>query len=407
MQCRPVAQPPRPILFTAFEPSGDDLASSVIAALKDRSPGASLFAWGGPKMEAAGATIVERTGEDAVVGAPGLSKILAHVRMNRRIARWMDEHRPALHVAVDSPAANFPICAAAKRRGIRVAHLAAPQLWAWAPWRIRKLRRRTDRVLCLLPFEEEWFRARGVPATFIGHPVFDRAPANADQSPQEGAGNEASVQDEQRRPLRLAVMPGSRQAELRRHMPLILEILRAVRRDRPGLEIRFAVQDDAAQARVQELASRTGGLPAGAEIIAGPSAVAQAAPWADAALTKSGTVTLRLARARCPMVVLYRTLTWGYLLIGRWLLTNPHRAMPNLIAGRRIVEEFVPHVGGARPIIAALERLLDDPALRVRERHDLDEVAHLFEGRDAADTAATQILSLYTSSEDHNGPGGT
>ena len=111
---------PRPVLFTAFEPSGDDHAAPVIAELRRRRPDLPIFAWGGPRMEAAGATIVERTGDDAVMGMPGLEKIREHRRINERIEAWMDRHRPALHVPVDSPAANFPICALAKARGCRV-----------------------------------------------------------------------------------------------------------------------------------------------------------------------------------------------------------------------------------------------------------------------------------------------
>jgi len=116
------------ILFTAFEPSGDDHASIVIAELRRRWPALPIYAWGGRKMEAAGATIIERTGEAAVMGIPGVGKILEHVRMNRRIEEWLDTQRLALHIPVDSPDANFPICRLAKERGMRVVHLVAPQL---------------------------------------------------------------------------------------------------------------------------------------------------------------------------------------------------------------------------------------------------------------------------------------
>ncbi|MFN7022873.1 MAG: lipid-A-disaccharide synthase, partial [Phycisphaerales bacterium] len=178
------------LLFTAFEPSGDDHAAPVIAALRSRHPRLPIYAWGGPKMEAAGATIVERTGDDAVMGMPGLAKVLEHSRINRRIDDWLDDHRITVHVPVDSPAANFPICALTKARGAKAVHLVAPQIWAWGQWRLKKLKRLTDLVLCLLPFEEEWFQARGVPARFIGHPLFDRTPdvAAADARIAAGGG---------------------------------------------------------------------------------------------------------------------------------------------------------------------------------------------------------------------------
>lgn len=385
-----VTQKPQRILFTAFEPSGDDLGSAVIAALRARRPDIEIFAWGGAKMEAAGATVIERTGEDAVVGMPGPAKIMEHVRLNQRIAQWMEQHELALHVPVDSPAANFPICKEAKKRGVRVAHLAAPQLWAWAPWRIRKLRRLTDHVMCLLPFEEEWFRSRGVPATFIGHPLFD-----SDEN--QWRGEPDSAPDESR-PLRLGVMPGSRPKELTRHLPLMLQVLSSLRAQWPDLDIRFAVQDDGAAERVRALATRHGGLPTDAAIERGAHSVAQVASWADVCLTKSGTVTLHITRQRRPMVVVYRTVTLTYLLVGQWLLTTPHRAMPNLIAGRRIVDEFVPHVGGAAPITSAVRALLSDHAKRETVRRELDAVAAKFEGKSAAAAASDVIERLLQES---------
>jgi lipid-A-disaccharide synthase len=166
---------PRPggLLFTAFEPSGDDHASAVIAELRARHPDLPMYAWGGPKMERAGATIIERTGDDAVMGMPGIKKIIEHHNINARIEEWIKQNQVVAHIPVDSPAANTPICEIAKRHGLKVVHLVAPQIWAWGRWRIHKLRRVTDMVLCMLPFEEVFFTRRRVPAKFIGHFLFD------------------------------------------------------------------------------------------------------------------------------------------------------------------------------------------------------------------------------------------
>ena len=152
------------LLFTAFEPSGDEHASKVIAEIRRRRPKLAICAWGGPKMVKAGAVVIERTGDDAVMGVPGLAKIREHQKINVRIEDWVKKHPVNVHVPVDSPAANFPICEITKKSGSRVVHLVAPQIWAWGRWRIHKLRRLTDLVLCLLPFEEEFFAKRNVPA---------------------------------------------------------------------------------------------------------------------------------------------------------------------------------------------------------------------------------------------------
>lgn len=380
------------ILFTAFEPSGDDLGGAVIRVLRRRRPDIDIHAWGGASMEAAGAKIVERTGENAVMGLPGIGTIVNHVRQNGRIAQWMDANKPTLHIAVDSPAANFPICKAARRRGVPVAHLAAPQLWAWAPWRIRKLRRLTNHVMCLLPFEEEWFRSRDVPATFIGHPLFDR-PLPTTPGPQDDSSGTAP------NALRLAVMPGSRPKELSRHLPMMLNVIQSLRTTWPDLQVRFAVQDEITNRRVRDLCARLGGLPEGCSIVVGDDSVARTAAWADVALAKSGTVTLHITRQRCPMVVVYRTMTIGYLLIVRWLMTTEFRSMPNLIAGRRVVEEFVPHCGGPAPIERAVRDLLESAEKRNAMRGELDRIAKQFESHSALDAAAKVILSLIDEGE--------
>ncbi|MBL4698577.1 MAG: hypothetical protein JKX70_07070, partial [Phycisphaerales bacterium] len=202
------------VLFTAFEPSGDDHAAAVICALRELSPDIKIYAWGGRKMQAAGAEVIEITGDNAVIGLPGLAKIKEHQRINATIEKWLDEHKVRVHIPVDSPAANFPVCKLTKARGVRVVHMVAPQLWAWAPWRIRKLRRLTDHVMCVLPFEEKWFKSRGVDATFIGHQLYDE--------PLDVQALDKQIESWERGEQNIALMPGSRPGEMRKNFPLLL-----------------------------------------------------------------------------------------------------------------------------------------------------------------------------------------
>lgn len=169
-----VAQPV--YLFTAFEPSGDVLAAPVIAELRRRQPEAKVWALGGPRMEAAGATLIDSTTDDAVMLGSALRHARLHMRRVTRLKAWLAEHPITALLPVDSPAANWSICKAVRKTqpAAKIVHLVAPQLWAWGPWRIRKLRRLTDHVLCVLPFEPAWFAERGVEATFVGHPLFDQ-----------------------------------------------------------------------------------------------------------------------------------------------------------------------------------------------------------------------------------------
>lgn len=369
------------VLFTAFEPSGDDHASAVIAELRDRHPQLPIYAWGGPRMESAGATLVERTGDDAVMGMPGLEKIREHQRINKRIEAWLSEHDVGVHVPVDSPAANFPICAITKKRRIKVVHLVAPQIWAWGPWRIGKLRRLTDLVLCLLPFEEGWFTTRGVPARFIGHPLFD-------EKPRAEALDQAAERFPTGSP-RLAIMPGSRPSEWHKNFAMLLDVFDALASTRPDAVGIIAATNDHARSRLQAIGDARGGISDKLHFVVGETdAVVH---WCDLALVVSGTVTLQIARHGRPMIAVYRSSRWLYELIGRWIVSTRYFTLPNLIAGREVLPEFVPHFGGPAPIVTAASRLLDDPDAMEQQKRELADVVSRFDGRCASSAASDAI----------------
>lgn len=371
-------------MFTAFEPSGDDHAAAVIAELRRLRPELPIYAWGGPKMAAAGATVIERTGDEAVMGMPGLAKIREHQRINERIAAWLGENKITLHVPVDSPAANFPICALTKARGIKVVHLVAPQIWAWGRWRIRKLRRRTDLVLCLLPFEEPFFRKRRVPARFIGHMLFDH-PLDTPALDKRIAGFPAGSP-------RLALMPGSRPDELARNFPVLLGAFRKLREQRPGAVGLIAATSAAVEKVLREMAERHGGWPDGlGVVVADTDAVIH---WCELALVKSGTVTLQVTRHGRPMVIFYKKGNPVFFLFVRIILSTRLFSLPNLLARRRIVPELIPHFGGPGPVVAAARKLLDSPARMQKQQEELANVREAFQGRHAARAAATTISEI-------------
>lgn len=375
---------PPSLLFTAFEPSGDDHAASVIAELRRRHPTLPIYAWGGPKMEKAGATIVERTGDDAVMGMPGLKKIREHGKINERIAAWMAEHRPVLHIPVDSPGANFPICKIAKGQGIKVVHLVAPQIWAWGRWRIHKLRRRTDLLLCLLPFEERFFGKRGIPARFIGHPLFDSPPDETAlelRAARYGGG----------RP-RIAMMPGSRPAELQRSFPILLDAFRELRKAYPGAAGVIAATKPAVADRLRAMAEGLGGWPEGLQM--GAADTDAIIRWCDLALVKSGTITLQITKQGRPMVVFYKIRRLPYYAFAKWMVATKFFTLPNVLAHREIVPELVPHFGGSEAIVAAARRLIESPEAAQRQREELGRIAALFGGRNAAASAADAIEEI-------------
>jgi lipid-A-disaccharide synthase len=381
----------RALLFTAFEPSGDDHASSVIAQLRRQDPTITIYAYGGPKMARAGAQLLERTGDDAVMGLPGPAKILEHLRLNRRIARWMDDNarstaRVAAHIPVDSPAANWSICAMAKKRGIRVVHLVAPQIWAWGKWRIRRMQRLSDHALCILPFEEKYFRDRGVSADFVGHFLFDE-PLDTTELDRRGA----SFGDGHPR---IAIMPGSRPDELCRHFPILLDAFHDLLALFPGAAgVVAATNETVARWLAAEGQTHERGWPSSLRVVTQDTdAVVR---WCDIALVKSGTVTLQVAKQAKPMVVFYKKSNPLLYQLARTALMNVDSfSLPNILAGKRIVPELIPHYGGAEPIVRLAQRLLSDDTERSQQVMSIREVLRTFEGKHASALAAQRIREL-------------
>lgn len=374
-----VASTRRIVLFTAQEPSGDAHAAPVIAQLRARYPHIEPVAWGGPKMEAAGATMLGRTADDGVMGLAGVSKVLEVKRLHDDIVAWARRNPVAVHMPVDSPSANYPLCARLKPLGARVVNLVAPQLWAWAPWRIRKVRRLSDVLLCLLPFEEEWFRSRGAVAKFVGHPLLVR-PIDAEAADLEAAQLPSS------RP-RVVLLPGSRSSEVRKNGRLLAETFSAIRARHAAAE---AVVFASSEANGERFITACGGaLPQGISLrVAGrDGSIEGAIRWADLAIAVSGTVSLDCTRQAKPMVGVYRT-SWFEATFAGLILKGPNFLLPNIVAGRRIVPEFVPYAGGAEPIARAALALVEDRALVERTTEDLRQVAGRFLGRDPAPIAA-------------------
>jgi lipid-A-disaccharide synthase len=370
----------RTVLFTAFEPSGDAHAAPVIRAIRERKPHWRVVALGGRRMAAAGAEVLIRTADDGSMVIPAWSKVQAVRRAAAFVTEWVAQHPVAVHVPVDSPAANFPICARTRAAGAKIVHLVAPQLWAWAPWRIHKLRRLTDHVCCLLPFEQEWFRSRGVPATFVGHPVINRGASHDPEAPPTlGLLPEGSP--------RVLLLPGSRQSEVDRNARLLVRAFEAVRTACPeAVALVVAASADAATrfarkvpVMPERMAMATGAIDAGVA-------------WCDMAVAVSGTVTLDVARQRKPMIGVYRTglVSW---LGSHVILQAPNRLLPNVLAGRRIVPEFVPCWRGVR-VPAAARALATSKDARDAQWKELDALMRTFDGHDPA-AESTRIIIAH------------
>jgi lipid-A-disaccharide synthase len=371
---------PRSVLFTAFEPSGDAHAAPVIRALLHMVPDLKIYAWGGPLMKQAGATIVEETAGDGAMGLSAFKRIAAVRRQIGRIRRWARAYRVLAHVAVDSPAANFPICKEMRETGARVVHLVAPQLWAWGRWRVRKLRRLTDLVLCLLPFEEQWFTQRGIPARFIGHPRMNRRiDAKALRERMHGLPQGAP---------RIALFPGSRSHEVRANIRLLVDVFNELQGRHSGMA-GVIVAANTPLARLVRRKIRV--FPTGLHLTAGQADAAIG--WSDLCVAVSGTIALDITRQQKPMIGVYKTGFPAWLL-SLFILRTRFRLLPNIIAEREIVPEFVPYIGGSGPIVRQAGRYLQDSKKAAIQSEELARVCSRFVNKNPPEEAARLILKI-------------
>ena len=397
-----ISQTSPAILFTAFEPSGDDHAAPVIAQLKTLLPEVPIVAVGGPKMEAAGAKLLMHTTDNAVMGLGVLSQIKHHKARLKQIQKFINEHPIALHVPTDSPAANWAICKMVKRRWSNakddnnqplglVAHLVAPQVWAWASWRVRRLQKWSDHVMCLLPFEPDWFKSHNVPATFIGHPVFEDQ-LNTSELEEIAKSYPAAKHQ-------VALLPGSRPGEIRKNWPLMLETVTQLEKQFPQDEIQFVIAG--ASEKTAKLIQETAPVPSHIQLVTGQTDVV--IHWAHAVFVVSGTATLHIARQHKPMTVLYKTSPVVWNLLGRFLINTKTFTLPNLIAGQgpnqkksdHIVPEFVPYLSNnPKPLVESLQHLITNEDAQLKQVKALTDVAQICASKHAGHEATKVLLKL-------------
>lgn len=291
-------------------------------------------------MRHAGLVTVADTESLSAIGfAEILSSVPRHVTLAGRVRREWDRRRPDAVVLVDYPGFHLRLARSAARRDIPVLYYVAPQLWAWHAGRAARMRKTVSHVAAILPFEEAFFRGLGIRATFVGHPLRDRPPEPRELARQRiGAGDRPVV----------ALFPGSRAAEIRRMGPLFDDVARRLRIARPDALVITGRRDGS---------SIRDGVPAEIAVAA-----------ADAALCKSGTITLQAALAGVPMVIAYRTSPATHWLARR-LVRVPFIGLPNILLGRSVVPELVQDEATpdtlARGVLSLLDR--DEPARRQRE----------------------------------------
>lgn len=327
------------VLIVAGEASGDLHGAALADRLRVIRPDLILAGVGGSRMESAGVRLLERT--TGIIGfVEVLRHIPAHWRLLRRLRARFASGEVGLAVLIDYGGFNLRVAAAARAAGVPVLYYITPQVWASRAGRLKTMARVITRAAVILPFEEALLRAHGVDATFVGHPLLDRAtdlPSKAEARRRLGMREDGEI---------LALFPGSRAQEIRLHTADFVAVARELERRRPGLRVVVGVAPtvsiDPAEFPFQLMRAPAFDL----------------LRAADVALCKSGTTTLEAAIAGCPCAVVYRTNAMTYEIVKR-LVRITHIGLVNIVVGREVVPEFVQAAFQPIPVADALEPLFD------------------------------------------------
>ena len=352
------------ILVSAGEASGDVYAALVVSELRSIWPEAEFFGCTGPRLRAAGVRTVVDASRLAVVG---LLEVLSHVPRiygdYRRLLRAARHERPDVALLTDSPDFHLRVARQFHRQGIPVVYLVAPQVWAWRKSRLRRMRRDLAHLLCIFPFEEDFFARAGVTATYIGHPLVDLVrPSLAREEFFRKHGLDTD------RPL-IGILPGSRRGEAARHLPALVDALgRLSGKSRPWGPAQFVLPASPTTG-VQFFRDRLRQAPI--LVLEGESWNVMA--YADVVLAASGTVTIEAALLGTPMVTFYRV-TWPSWAAGKLLVRVPFYSMVNLVGGRAVVPELMQNRMTGENLAGETRRLMEDLDARQQMCAGLAEV---------------------------------
>ncbi|MHB1937367.1 MAG: lipid-A-disaccharide synthase [Acidobacteriaceae bacterium] len=354
------------IFLSAGEASGERYGAMLIEAVRAARPDAKFFGLGGTAMEAAGCERIVRAEDIAVMG---ITEVLRHMpriyREYRRLVRSIRARKPDVAVLIDFPDVNFRLAKELKKSGIPVIYFVSPQLWAWKKHRVRWVRERVSKMLVIFPFEEKYYRDRGVDAEFVGHPLADLPlPTVPRQEFADQYGLDAAKEW-------IGLLPGSRAKELRHNLPVMAAAANLLgTRYEYLLPAAATLDSDWVRKMVVQCQSASGGLDTPIRVVEDARA---ALYHARASVVASGTATVEAALIGNPFVAVYRLSKFSYAVASR-LVDLPHVAMVNLIAGKGIVPELIQDDFTPENVARTLQPLLEETTDRSLMMKGLEEV---------------------------------
>ncbi len=374
------------VFISAAEPSADLHGAALIRATQAIDPSVRFVGVAGPRMAEAGCERIFDMSRHAAMLLGVITNAARGVAMLMTCDRYLRRYPFAAAVVIDSPMLHLPLAAKAQSAGVPVLYYIAPQMWAWGKYRIHKLRNRTDRVAVILPFEEEFFRNQGVNATYVGHPLAEQfAALSVDrQVVDEIRGHGVPV---------VALLPGSRKHVVEAVLPGQLQVARRIASAVRGATFGVSVANREVAPSVARLVSRSG-----VPVEQYPGHHAELIQAADLVLVASGTTALEVAFHERAMIVMYNTSRFFYHAIGRWMIDSRYLSLPNILAGREIVPEFMPYYTSTAPIADRAIELLQSEASRKKVVADLAQVVARLRGTRAAQGTAELLVEMISRS---------
>jgi lipid-A-disaccharide synthase len=367
------------LYFVAGEASGDNHGAALMRSLREKNPGLELLGRGGPQMqEIARGSFTNWIDEAGVVGLWEVMKHYPYFRREFRRTVWeIATTKPDAVVLIDYPGFNLRLARQLHERSLggKIIYYISPQVWAWNRGRIPKMAKWIDLMLCIFPFEADLYTQSGLRTVFVGHPMLENLAAKQIDAPRE--------------PNLIGFFPGSRAREIRKLLPIMIGVMRELRRQRPDLRFEIAAASEALAKTIQLRLNNERDSLGKVAVVVGQAA--QTMQRSAAGVVASGTATLETAFFGLPFALVYKVAPLTYL-AGKWAIKVEHLGMPNILAQREIVPEFIQ--GAARPGAIAREilRLLDDSARRRQMLADFDEVIAQLGTGAVKQTAANAIF---------------
>ena len=367
------------IYFVAGEVSADNHGAALMRSLRELNPEVRFVGRGGPQMEhVAGASIKNWIGDAAVLGLWEVLRKYGYFREQfQQTLVEILESKPDAVVLIDYPGFNLRLARALRRRSEapKLIYYISPQVWAWNRGRIKKMARFIDLVVCIFPFEADLYNESGLRAVFVGHPMIERL--------------ETEKIETERDPNLVGLFPGSRLREVRKIFPMMIEAARLLLQTKPGLRFRVAAASEGLASEMSEmLRSEQSKDRQAIEIIVGQTPALMQQAWAG--IVASGSATLEAAYFQMPFVLIYKV-AWPTYIAARLVVNVDYLGMPNLLADREVVPEFIQHEAKPEPIANTVRSLMEDANARDRMISDFDSIIGKL-GRGGASEKAAQTI---------------